>query len=430
MSRLPLLFALLTTVACGHAPASGGADARGGDAVDLPEVASPADAPTLAEAVKGQQLFLKYCALCHGKNAEGYAADNAPSLVSRTFRETASTPFLRTSIARGRPGTAMAAYAQEVGGPLSAAEIDTIIGYTRRVAPPQPAPPTVLLAEKPNVGAVGRGQNVYMTQCASCHGWSTQRGSAVHLFNPQLLASVKDSFLRYAIQKGRPGTKMDPWVAKLTDQQIDDAIAYLRSMATTVPPSPPVPWHPQLPASATPTSAPMPGLEAAPKLTGPIVINPNGKPADLKMKDDRLVPLQEVADALKNKRRIVIVDARAPSDFLRLHITGAVSVPYYEPGELDKIPNDGTWVIAYCACPHHASGVIVDELRKRHFKNTAVLDEGIFAWQHAGHPVVEAPQQAPTPAPPPQPHPLPSVPVPPRTVPPAQAFLPAAPARK
>ena len=43
----------------------------------------------------------------------------------------------------------------------------------------------------------------------------------------------------------------------------------------------------------------MPGLEAAPKLTGPIVINPNGKPADLKMKDDRLVPLQEVADALK-----------------------------------------------------------------------------------------------------------------------------------
>ncbi len=418
MSRLLLLLALLTPLACARAAAPTGADAGAAvdDAVSLPAPASPADAPTLAEAAKGQQLFLKYCALCHGKNAEGYAADNAPSLVSRTFRETASTEFLRTSIARGRPGTAMAAYAQEVGGPLAPADIDAIIGYTRRVAPPQPQPPTVLLAEKPNAGAVGRGQTVYMTQCASCHGWTTQRGSAVHLFNPQLLASVKDSFLRYAIQKGRPGTKMDPWTGKLTEQQIDDAIAYLRSMATSVPPAPPVPWHAPLPAVVTQTAqaAQMPGLESAPKLTGPIVINPNGKPADLKMKDDRLVPLQEVADALKNKRRIVIVDARAPSDFLRLHITGAVSVPYYEPGELDKIPNDGTWVIAYCACPHHASGVIVDELRKRKFKNTAVLDEGIFAWQHAGHPVVEAAAQLATPAPPPQPQP-PHLPAPPTT---------------
>lgn len=399
MSRLLLLFALLTTFACTRTPPHALTPTP-------PLPPAPAESPTLAEAAKGQQLFLKYCALCHGKNAEGYAADNAPSMVSRTFRETATTAFLRDSIGRGRPGTAMAAYAQEVGGPLSATDIDCIIGYTRRIAPPQPAPPTVVLAETKSLGAVGRGQTLFLTQCATCHGWATQRGTAVHLFNPQLLASVSDSFLRYAIQKGRPGTKMEPWAAKLTPLQIDDAIAYLRSMAMAVPPAPPVPWHAPLPVAPTTTTTiatPLSGLESAPTLSGPIVINPNGRPADLKMKDDRIVPMQEVADALKNKRRIVIVDARAPSDFLRLHITGAISVPYYDPKELDKIPNDGTWVIAYCACPHHASGVIVDELRKRKFKNTAVLDEGIFAWQHAKHPVVEAPQQAPTPAPPPMP---------------------------
>ncbi len=396
MSRPLLVFLLLTSLACARTPPRAPVAAA-------PQLPAPAESPTLAEAAKGAQLFQKYCALCHGKLAEGYAADNAPSMVSRTFRETATTEFLRTSIARGRPGTAMAAYAQEVGGPLSATDIDCIIGYTRRIAPPQPAPPTVALLETKGFGAVGRGQTLYMTHCASCHGWSTQRGTALHLFNPQLLASVKDSFLRYAIQNGRPGTKMEPWTGKLTPQQIDDVIAYLRSMATSVPPSPPVPWHAPLPVAPTTTAfaAPPLGLESAPVLTGPIVINPNGKQADLKMKDERIVPMQEVADALKNKRRIVIVDARAPSDFLRLHVTGAVSVPYYDPKELDKIPNDGTWVIAYCACPHHASGVIVDELRKRQFKNTAVLDEGIFAWQHAKHPVVEAPQQAPTPAPPP-----------------------------
>lgn len=399
MSRFLLLLALLTTFACTHKPPTSPTAPSTG-AVKLPEPDLPAEAPTLGEAAKGQQLFMKYCSLCHGKTAEGYAADNAPSLVSRTFRESVTTEFLHTSIARGRPGTAMAAYAQEVGGPLSALEIDEIIGFTRKVAMPQPAPPRVELPQKPNTGAVGRGQNVYMTQCASCHGWTSQRGSAVHLFNPQFLASASDAYLRYAMQKGRPGTKMEPWTGKLTDVQMDDVIAYVRSMATTVPPAPPVPWRP---TPVTPPIVPPPGMEAAPPITGPIVINPNGKQADLKMKDDRIVPLQEVADALKEKRRIVIIDARAPSDYLRLHVTGAVSVPYYDPHELAKIPNDGTWVIAYCACPTHASGVIVDELRKRNFKHTAILDEGIFAWKTKGNPVVEAPQQGPTPVPPPPP---------------------------
>ena len=70
---------------------------------------------------------------------------------------------------------------------------------------------------------------------------------------------------------------------------------------------------------------------------------------------------------------------------------------------LDKLPNDGTWIIAYCACPHHASGVVFDELRRRGYKTSAVLDEGVFAWQHKGYPVVAAPGSLPIPAPPPLP---------------------------
>ena len=50
---------------------------------------------------------------------------------------------------------------------------------------------------------------------------------------------------------------------------------------------------------------------------------------------------------------------------------------------------DGTWVIAYCACPHHASGEVVDKLRGRGFKHTAVLDEGILFWKQQGYPVTE-----------------------------------------
>jgi cytochrome c oxidase cbb3-type subunit 3/ubiquinol-cytochrome c reductase cytochrome c subunit len=57
-------------------------------------------------------------------------------------------------------------------------------------------------------------------------------------------------------------------------------------------------------------------------------------------------------------------------------------------------------VISYCACPHHVSGIVVDELRKRGYLHSAVLDEGIFVWQQQGNPVVAAEGQLPVAAPP------------------------------
>jgi cytochrome c oxidase cbb3-type subunit 3/ubiquinol-cytochrome c reductase cytochrome c subunit len=47
-------------------------------------------------------------------------------------------------------------------------------------------------------------------------------------------------------------------------------------------------------------------------------------------------------------------------------------------------------VVAYCACPHHLSGVVVDELKKRGHQRALVLDEGINVWHQRGYPVVAA----------------------------------------
>ena len=212
--------------------------------------------------------------------------------------------------------------------------------------------------------------------------------NAVHLANPVLLATASDAFLRHAVEHGRPSTPMLPFKEKLKPPQIDDVVAYVRSMSVV----------PAVPAAVPPSMAgPAP---AAPR-EGPVVLNPKGKQAEFTLKDDRLVSLDQVKEALDKKRRIVIADARPPSDWLNLHIPGAISTPYYDAKALDDIPNDGTWVIAYCACPHHASGEVVDQLRKRGYKHTAVLDEGIFAWQRKGYPIVTAPGMLPPPAPPP-----------------------------
>jgi cytochrome c oxidase cbb3-type subunit 3 len=340
---------------------------------------------------KGRALYTRLCATCHGVTGNGYVADNAPSLRSPTFLASATDAFLQAAILRGRPGTAMGAYARATGGPLGPDDANDVIAFLRKGGPPRVDLPQTIRA-----GDAIRGQGVYEKFCQRCHGTKTQRVSAIHLANPVLLETASDAFLRRAVEAGRPPTSMVPWKDVLTAQQIDDVVAYVRSMASPAPAPPPLP--PPLPP-------------AAPR-QGPIVLNPKGRAPTFVLKEDRYVSIDQVKAALDQKRRLVIADARGPAEWSSLHIAGAISTPYYDPKALDDIPNDDTWILAYCACPHHVSGEVVDALRKRGYKHTAVIDEGVFAWQQKGYPVVVAPGSLPPPAPPPRPPTPPPSPLP------------------
>ncbi len=334
-----------------------------------------ATAAAAAPAEPGAALYAKYCQLCHGAALEGYAADNAPSLSSPTFRATASTAFLQAAIERGRAGTAMAGYGKSVGGPLEPAEVDALVSYIRGGAPaPPPLPP------KAAKGDVANGGTLYAAHCETCHGTVERRGNAVHLFNPMFLATASDAFLRVAVADGRPGTAMEPWKGTLVANEIEDVLAYVRSLARPVP-APPV---------AAPT--PMPAA--------PVVMNPDAQPPDLPLRLGRYASVTDVARAYADKRRFILIDARPTSDYLRMHIPGAISVPYFDMRDLDRVPNDGTWVVSYCVCPHEESGRVLEELRKRGYANTAVLDEGLFVWVEKGHPIAVAPGQQPFAKPP------------------------------
>ena len=323
----------------------------------------------------GPVLYAQYCRPCHGSELEGYAADNAPSLASPTFRATADDAFLRAAIARGRAGTAMAGYSHSVGGPLTIIEVDELVAYLRAGTRP------TQLVPRASTGNVAKGERVYRAHCERCHGTPEQRGNAVHLANAMFLDAASDAFLRVAIEQGRPGTQMEAWGGNLTTQEIEDVIAYLRSLARPVPPLLEV--------------GDLPPLDPA-----TIVINPKGAPANFTLREDRYVSVSDLNKAYDEKRRLVIIDARPTSDYLRTHITGAISIPHFDMRDLGKIPNDGTWIVAYCACPHHLSGVVFEELRKRGYAHSAVLDEGIFAWLQNGYATTTARGQLPFPAPP------------------------------
>jgi mono/diheme cytochrome c family protein/rhodanese-related sulfurtransferase len=324
----------------------------------------------------GAAAFTRYCALCHAADATGYAADHAPSLVSTTFLASASDEYISRGIREGRPGTAMAGYGKLRGGPLDDDEVAAIIAFLRDRGPARER-----LATKPVSGDATRGEAVYAANCQRCHGTRTDRGDAVHLANMSLLSAASDSFLRYAVVHGRPGTPMPAFQGVLGEDEIDNVVAMLRTWATPPPPERIAP--PELPP------------------LGEVVINPKGPNPEFTLREDRFVPIEDVKKAIDAKKRIVIIDARATSDWLVMHIPGSISVPYYGFSRLDQLPKDGTWITAYCACPHHASGVVVDELRKRGFTHTAVLDEGILEWKKRAYPTIGDPSVADAGAPPP-----------------------------
>jgi len=326
--------------------------------------AHPASSAEYGFQAKGAALYLQYCALCHGKEATGYAADNAPSLVTKTFLESADDAFIASGIRLGRPGTAMGAYGKNKSGPLDEVDIRAIVAFLR-----SHGPKSQTLPDSPLHGDAVRGATLYPEHCALCHGTETERKTALSLFNPELLKAATPAFLRYAIVNGRPTTPMPAFREVLAAQDIEDLVAFLGTKK---------PQTPVVPVNAEP--------EVVPKDL-PVLINPKGRAPAFKLRDERFVPADDVKKALDEHRRLIIVDARSPADWLEYHIPGSIPAPYYATGELERIPNDGTWVIAYCACPHHASGEVVDKLRAKGFKHTAVLDEGIQVWKQRGYPL-------------------------------------------
>ncbi len=342
----------------------------GGLALVLAGCAHHAPSPSHHEAPddsgeEGAALYARYCALCHGADREGHAADHAPSLRSPELMGAASPGFLWNAIAYGRPGTAMAAFAEEQGGPLSHHEQHVLLGWLLETAAVERAP----IEDQPVRGDEARGAEVYSQACASCHGARGEGGTGTALANPVFLATVHDAFLRHTIQGGRTGTPMPSFADTLPPEDVDAVVAFLRSRA--------VGWD--APAA----------VKLAPPDPSEAVQHAGSPPAQLDHRKRRFVSAASVVGALEREERIVLLDARPMSDWARSHLPGALPVPYYDGVEaiLPHLPRDGTPIVAYCACPHAASGEVVDALWAEGLRSARILDEGVLHWAGQGYPL-------------------------------------------
>ncbi len=192
----------------------------------------------LASFSEGERLYGVYCAACHqdrGLGKVGYA----PYIRNPDFLALASDDFLRATIIGGRPGTAMVGW-----GHLMYHELDSLMLYLRSGENPHATSLTRADPTKKIPGDPKAGKPLYTTYCASCHGANAsgyaEGGAGPGIGNPGFLAVASDDFIFQSIKHGRIGTPMRGFVgskglANLTEAEVGDIIAYLRSREPAAP---------------------------------------------------------------------------------------------------------------------------------------------------------------------------------------------------
>lgn len=203
-------------------------------------------------------LYRENCAACHGTKGKHGAA---MTLADPVYLAIVDDDTLRTTISKGRTGTAMSAFAQKEGGMLTDQQINAIIhGIRERWSQPNVlsgvmAPPYAAKAP----GNPQAGQAAYNTFCASCHGNGNQGGpKAGCVTNGAYLSLISNQGLRTLVIAGRPDFDAPDWRNNvpghpMSDQEVSDVVAWLAA---------------QRPQPSTPPSTTTPSTTANPSSPG------------------------------------------------------------------------------------------------------------------------------------------------------------------
>ena len=178
---------------------------------------------TMPDLALGARLYRRDCAICHGADGEGASG---PALSNKVFLRTVEPGYIYHMLAEGREDTAMGSY-----GHYDALETASVIAYIKSWRSGKALSSPALPSER----SARKGREVYAVQCSRCHGKRGEGNLASNLVNPALLAAASDGFMATAVRRGRcvppPGSPPDVQVPEVTDQELADAIEYIRTRA-------------------------------------------------------------------------------------------------------------------------------------------------------------------------------------------------------
>ncbi len=111
-------------------------------------------------------------------------------------------------------------------------------GGSDAAATPAPVPAEYAGQTNPlGADAAAAGAEIFKNNCVACHGEQGHGdGPAGASLNPQpkdlpeLASAVGDDYLYWRINTGKPGTSMVGWKGILTDEQIWQVVAFIRTL--------------------------------------------------------------------------------------------------------------------------------------------------------------------------------------------------------
>lgn len=182
---------------------------------------------------QGADVYAQNCVFCHQADAIGKPGF-APSLSNPEFLSLASDKFILGTIRDGRPGTGMPPFAH-IGRDQGRAIVDYLRSFSTL-----PHRAAEIDAQPAASGDTTQGEQLFTDICSTCHGPNGDGyiagGTGTAIGRAGTLDKVSDGFLRTTIQEGRSNTRMRGFagsagLANLSDQEIDDIIVYLRTLA-------------------------------------------------------------------------------------------------------------------------------------------------------------------------------------------------------
>jgi mono/diheme cytochrome c family protein len=216
-------------------------------------------------AHRGVELYVANCLVCHGEDGmavgrQGVPLNTEQNQVTDEALWELREPIIRRTIERGR-GQIMPAWHQEEDGPLNDEQVTDLVNMIHLglwedveqlaleqsggVAPTPPPLPTPS-GETPDDPAAAAGQQVASTNgCLNCHSvdgsegtgptWQGLFGAEVPLDDGSTV-TADEEYIRESVREPTAkvhegfGPIMPPF-PQLTDEQIDQIIAYIASLA-------------------------------------------------------------------------------------------------------------------------------------------------------------------------------------------------------
>jgi len=180
-------------------------------------------------------LFAMYCGGCHGTGKQSIYDEvldrTIPAITNPGFLSLIDDLSLKSIIDEGRSGTQMTAWKSTASG-LKNDDLKQIIKYVADNRPTQIAAPFDYNAKNRDIA---RGKTVYEQRCNFCHGDDGQGGGrklGINLRNPTVQNLLQPEILAKTVLHGRKGTPMPsfgPQGEGLSNQEISDVIAYVKT---------------------------------------------------------------------------------------------------------------------------------------------------------------------------------------------------------